>query len=67
MWRKRIYSSAEGTKPAPRTAARGMRQRVRYVVIGVVQASELKELRVWEGAACSGFLEEEERREGRSK
>lgn len=63
-WRKRIYSSAEGTEPAPRTAANGMRQHVRYVVLGVVQAVELKELRTQVGAACSGFLEEEKREKG---
>lgn len=41
-----------------------MRQHVRYVVLGVVKASELKELRTQVGAACSGFLEEEKREKG---
>lgn len=52
---ERIYSSGEGTRLTPRTAAKGMREHIHYVFTGVVQASQLKALRAGEGRHTQAF------------
>lgn len=54
---ERIYSSAKEPRPTLRTAARGTRQHVGYMIAGVLRASELKELTARKGTAylCQVF------------
>lgn len=46
-----VCGSAEEARPTLGIRARGMRQHISYVITGVLQASELKELRAREGTA----------------